>query len=38
VAGALDLLATDIVSYEITKGASGKVIGAGTIEVIQQTI
>ena len=38
VAGALDLLATDIVSSEITKGASGKVIGAGTIEVIQQTI
>lgn len=34
----LNLLSTDILSYEIAKGGAGKVVGAGTITVVQKVI
>lgn len=34
----LTILPTDIVTYEITKGGSGQVVGAGSITVVQKVI
>lgn len=38
VAGALDLLSTDVLSYEVTKGGSGKVVPVGSLSVIGKVI
>lgn len=38
VAGALYLLETDILTYEVTKAASGKVVPVGTLEVFGKVI
>lgn len=38
VAGALNLLETDILSYEVLKANSGKIVPVGTLEVVQKAI
>ena len=38
VAGALNLLETDVMSYEVTKAASGKVVPVGVLTVIGKVI
>jgi hypothetical protein len=38
VAGALNLLETDVLSYEVTKGGSGKVVPVGVLSVIGKVI
>jgi hypothetical protein len=38
VAGALNLLETDILTYEVTKAASGKIVPVGTLTVVQKVV
>ncbi|HMI84860.1 MAG TPA: hypothetical protein VK550_12255 [Polyangiaceae bacterium] len=38
VAGALNLLETDIFTYEVLKGGAGKIVPVSTIEVVQKAI
>lgn len=38
VAGALNVLETDIFSYEVLKAASGKIVPVGTLRVVQKAI
>ena len=38
VAGALNLLETDVLSYEVTKGGSGKIVPVGVLTVIGKVI
>jgi hypothetical protein len=38
VAGAINLLETDILTYEVTKGGAGKIVPVSTIEVVQKAI
>lgn len=38
VAGALNVLETDVFSYEVTKSASGKIVPVGTLRVVQKVI
>jgi hypothetical protein len=38
VAGAINLLETDILTYEVTKAGAGKVVPVSTIEVVQKAI
>lgn len=38
VTGAINLLETDILSYEVLKGGAGKIVPVSTIEVVQKAI